>query len=88
MYFGAEKSGRVAHNRQRVIDLARAIAVLTLDHDSASEFGKIKQYLQTRGHPIPDHDVWIAALARQHSLVVVTRDAHFKEVDNLLLATW
>lgn len=38
--------------------------------------------------PIPDDDVWIAAVARQHRLTLVTRDAHFAHVDGLSLAHW
>jgi len=32
--------------------------------------------------------VWIAALALQHGLTVVSRDAHFSEVDGLSLESW
>jgi hypothetical protein len=32
-------------------------------------------------------DMWIAASAREHGLVLFTRDAHFQEVDGLLTAS-
>jgi tRNA(fMet)-specific endonuclease VapC len=32
--------------------------------------------------------MWIAATARQHQLTLVTRDAHFQEVDGLTLLVW
>lgn len=37
---------------------------------------------------IPDHDIWIAALAKQHGLDVATRDAHFQNVDGLTVLRW
>jgi predicted nucleic acid-binding protein len=36
-----------------------------------------------QGRPIPDNDIWIAAIARQHSLSLITRDAHFREIEGL-----
>jgi len=48
----------------------------------------VKNALLAKGRPIPENDVWIAALARQHDLVLVTRDEHFAEVDGLTLARW
>jgi len=44
----------------------------------------IKASLRRKGKPIPENDIWIAALALQHDLIVATRDAHFNEVDSLL----
>ena len=34
-------------------------------------------YLRKQGTPIPTNDIWIAALAMEHSLVIYTRDPHF-----------
>ncbi|MBV9341237.1 MAG: hypothetical protein JO159_10160 [Acidobacteria bacterium] len=35
------------------------------------------------GRPIPTNDAWIAALYRQHSLAVLSRDAHFDFVPGI-----
>ncbi|MFM7371947.1 MAG: PIN domain-containing protein, partial [Sphaerospermopsis kisseleviana] len=37
---------------------------------------------------LPENDVWITALALQHNLILVTRDAHFQEVENLQTVNW
>jgi predicted nucleic acid-binding protein len=37
---------------------------------------------------LPENDIWIAAIALQHDLILVTRDAHFQEVENLQTAMW
>jgi predicted nucleic acid-binding protein len=31
--------------------------------------------------------MWIAASAREHGLMVLTRDAHFRDIDGLLVAS-
>jgi predicted nucleic acid-binding protein len=35
------------------------------------------------GHPIPVNDAWVAALALQHRLPVLSRDEHFDVVPDL-----
>lgn len=43
---------------------------------------------QRKGRPIPNNDIWLAAIAIQHDLTLVTRDAHFGEVDTLRVQRW
>jgi len=52
------------------------------------EFGLVKQRLQKKGRPIPENDIWIAAAAISHGMVLVTRDHHFAEVENLNTTDW
>jgi len=40
------------------------------------------------GRPIPANDAWIAALALQHGLPVLTRDEHFDAVPGLERRDW
>jgi tRNA(fMet)-specific endonuclease VapC len=44
--------------------------------------------LRLKGRPLPENDIWIAALALQHNLTLVTRDAHFQEVEHLKIVVW
>jgi len=37
---------------------------------------------------LPANDVWIAALARQHDLPVLSRDTHFDAVPGLTRLSW
>ncbi len=41
--------------------------------------------LKNRGKPVPSNDMWIAAFAMQHGLSLFTYDAHFKNINGLLL---
>src|SRR5690242_725976 len=75
LYCGARKSARAAANLQRITELAAAVAVLPCDGETAAVYGEVKAMLRMRGTPIPENDLWIAAVARQHQLVLVTRDA-------------
>ena len=81
--FGARKSSQAAANLMRIDEFAARSTVLECDLETARLYGEIKHQLRTRGTPIPDNDIWIAAIAQQHQLQLLTRDAHFKHVAGL-----
>lgn len=88
LYFGARKSERAKENLARVDEFVMNNVVLGCDLETARRYGEIKNALKTKGRPMPENDVWIAAIAVQHSLTLITRDAHFSQVENLTVATW
>ncbi len=88
LYFGAHKSGRVEANLMEVEVLALSGAAIGCDIETARVYGRIRYELRAKGRPIPVNDTWIAAIALQHNLTLLTRDGHFKEVDNLPLQSW
>jgi tRNA(fMet)-specific endonuclease VapC len=88
LYFGAQKSGQAKENLARIDDFASDSVVLGCDTETARRYGEIKYTLQAKGRPIPENDIWIAAIALQHDLTLVTRDAHLGEIANLSTAAW
>jgi tRNA(fMet)-specific endonuclease VapC len=86
--FGARKSGHAQENLARIDELDQQVVVLNCDADTARQYGIIKNTLRLKGRPIPDNDIWIAAIARQYQITLVTRDAHFAEVDGLQIEAW
>lgn len=88
LYFGARKSTRVEENLARVDNFAASSAVLVCNTETARRYGAIKSKLREMGRPIPENDLWIAAIAQQHDLILVTRDAHFNEVERLKIEVW
>jgi len=88
LYFGAWRSARTQDNLARVDDFATNNVVLACDTETARRYGEIKERLRARGRPIPENDIWMAAITLQHDLILVTRDAHFEAVEGLRLAAW
>jgi tRNA(fMet)-specific endonuclease VapC len=86
--YGARKSGRVQANLARVDELVANSTVLGCNAETARQYGEIKNKLRLKGRPLPENDVWIAAVTLQHDLILVTRDAHFQEVENLQTVGW
>lgn len=68
--------------------LIETSAVLRVDEVTAAQYAAIREGLRTKGRPIPSNDTWIAALALQHQLAVVSRDEHFDEIPALKRQTW
>jgi tRNA(fMet)-specific endonuclease VapC len=77
LYYGSCKSTRVTENLLRIGEFATSNTILINDRDPAREYGEIKNALRVKGQPIPENDIWIAAIAKQHNLTLATRDAHF-----------
>ena len=88
LYYGAEKSGLGRANRDRIEKFAANNTVVVCDAETGRRYGLVRNRLRLKGRPIPENDMWIAASALQHALVLVTRDAHFNEVQYLELERW
>lgn len=56
--------------------------------ETSQQYGKIKNGLRVKGRPIPENDIWIAAICKQHGLTLISRDEHFKEIDGLPITAW
>lgn len=51
--------------------------VLDVNEPTTRHYAEINLELRRMGKPIPTNDIWIAALCRQHSLPLLSRDRHF-----------
>jgi tRNA(fMet)-specific endonuclease VapC len=88
LYYGSYKSAQVAANVKRVDELAGRSSVLVCDAETAQHYGQVKSLLRAKGRPLPENDIWVAAVALQHGLTLATRDAHFHEVFSLNIVQW
>lgn len=88
LYYGARKSAHPAENLARVQQFAMATQVLSSDAATAWIYGELRDLLRLKGRPIPENDLWIAAVAIQHGLTLATRDEHFNDVDDLRREIW
>lgn len=63
--YGARKSGRSKENLERIDELIAESAVLSCDVETARYYGEVKNKLRLKGRPLPENDIWIAALGLQ-----------------------
>lgn len=77
---------------QRLTSLFRRLETMCVslipDRETASRYAAIRFDLKRRGRAMPSHDLWIAALARQYDLEIVSRDAHFDFVSGINRLAW
>jgi tRNA(fMet)-specific endonuclease VapC len=83
LIFGAQNSLNTAKHLSQVDDFISKISILNIDASTAIFYGKIKFQLKKDGKPIPENDIWIAAIAVQYKTELVTNDKHFKNIKSL-----
>lgn len=81
--FGAEKSSRREDNLSRIEDLCRICRLAPVDEEVARTYAQIRSRLRSEGTPIPENDVWIAAVCVANGFTLATSDKHFDFVTNL-----
>ncbi len=86
--FGVVNSTRREALEHWLAEVEDACVVLAPDAGTARRYATIRNALRRANALIPYHDIWIAALAEQHGLAVVTRDAHFDCVPDLRRIGW
>jgi tRNA(fMet)-specific endonuclease VapC len=88
LYYGARRTGNSRENIAWIYEFAEANTILLCDAETARWYGVLKDLLRQNNGLLPENDVWIAALALQYGLILVTRDPQFQEVTNLKIVYW
>ena len=73
------KSMENEKNLSRFLNSPR-VRIVYADEDTTHHYAHLFRQLRAQGTPIPTNDLWIAALAAQHDLLLSSDDRHF---DNL-----
>jgi tRNA(fMet)-specific endonuclease VapC len=76
------RSSANERNLQQFLGTPR-VGVLLPDEATSHQYADLIVLLRRQGTPLPINDVWIAALALQHNLVLCTSDAHFQHIPHL-----
>jgi tRNA(fMet)-specific endonuclease VapC len=87
LHFGALNSQRPRENLQRIRKLVDRCTPLSIHPKTAQAYARIRLQLKRKGKPIPENDLWIAASCLSENLPLATEDAHFLEVDDLVVRT-
>ena len=88
LYLGAENSNRIQYHLDQINAFLTIANVLNTSDNTALIYGKMKSDLKRKGTPIPENDIWIAVLAKEHDLPIVTRDKHFNNLTDIKLVEW
>lgn len=83
--FGFIKGNKQAYNEKKlhhIIDRLKII-IINVDENVAQKYASIYLSLVKKGNKIPLNDVWISACCMEVGGTLLTRDKHFKLVDQI-----
>jgi predicted nucleic acid-binding protein len=86
--YGIQQSRERQRYEHWLVEYLPKFRVLNVDEQTTTSYAAVRGELKRAGTPIPSNDVWIAALCRQHSLPVLSRDRHFDLVPGLRRIDW
>jgi tRNA(fMet)-specific endonuclease VapC len=107
LLYGAYKSSRIAENLDTVYTLLDSVnEIYYVDTDTMAIYGRLKAKLVERFGPtdknklrnfkieslgLGDNDLWIASVAIQHSLILITADIDIIKlngIEDLVIENW
>lgn len=82
--YGALNSRRSTENLVEVERLVARCQVLDVTVSTANVYARLRLQLKEKGEPIPENDLWIAALCVEHGVALATSDGHFDAIEELV----
>jgi tRNA(fMet)-specific endonuclease VapC len=86
--YGIAQSRNRTNYENWLIGLLNDCLALDINEPTTHYYAEIVLELKQKGKPIPTNDLWIAALCRQHSLPLLSRDHHFDFVTGTKRIGW
>ncbi len=83
LLFGAKNSAKSYTNLAFYRDFISACEILDTNELIAEEYSNIRLELKLKGNPIPENDIWIAAICRSYGIPLYTLDKHFASVSGI-----
>jgi len=72
------------NERTLTLFLSRSrVNLLLASEDTTRHYANLFRQLRSQGTPIPTNDLWIAALAIEHGLILLSRNAHFRHLPQI-----
>lgn len=86
--FGIRRSRERSKLERWMNAVKESCALVAVDEVTADHYATIREELRVAATPIPENDIWIAALCRQHRMALASRDAHFDRIRGLKRVAW
>lgn len=88
LLYGAANSARPQENEQATRKFLAQSVLVAIDESIATRYAKIRLDLKKKGRPLPENDIWIAAICLELSVPILSRDSHFDHTPNLQVVNW
>lgn len=88
MFYGANNSNNSSKNLKLYSEFFKYCNVFEISEKTAEYYADIRFELKKIGKPIPENDIWIAAIAKENDLIIVTRDKHLNDIEFIPTEKW
>lgn len=87
LYYGFTNGSKEKRNREILNNFLKkaTVKIIHTTIETAEIYGRLKTNLKKKGSPVPINDLWIAAHAIETGSFLLTFDAHFKAIPEVLL---
>lgn len=83
LFYGAENSSKKEKHFEQIKSFIKEVSIINSTNETAKIYASIKSQLKQEGKPIPEIDIWIAAIAIENNKSLVTNDQHFTLIKGL-----
>ena len=83
LFYGAENSSNKEKHSEQIKKFSKEFTIINVTDETAKMYALIKSELKKQGKPIPENDIWIAAIAVENNKSLVTNDQHFSYIKSL-----
>ena len=89
LLYGAEKSRQRRKALQLLEEFKNFVPVLPIPENAGKTYGTFRASLESKGTPIGNNDLWIAAHAKAAALTIVTnKEREFQRIPGLKVQNW
>jgi tRNA(fMet)-specific endonuclease VapC len=88
LLYGALNSTKSKNNEKFVHQFVEYSIVMQIDESVAACYAQVRLDLKRQGNPIPENDIWIAAVCLVLEVPLFSRDDHFNLVPGLNVISW
>lgn len=86
--YGAINSAKPEKNEQDINKFSDNSVIMPIDEAVAIRYARVRSELKKRGHPIPENDIWIAAICLESGVPLLSSDGHFEYINGLEVINW
>lgn len=72
----------------RLVEMSKHCEVCPVLESTTMVYARIKSQLKKAGTPIPENDIWIAAISLQRGQVILSDDRHFDQIEGIQRQGW
>ena len=86
--YGANNSEKSEENIKKYKNFFEFCNIVNVTEKTAEFYAEIRYKLKKAGKPIPENDIWIAAIAVENGYTIITRDKHLKSIEFIKTEEW